>query len=264
MSKAVAVQPMTRSHRPLASGPSSLRSADRQHDEDEDERQQQRVEDLRREHDLDERQARDHDEQRREPDEEGEQAVEGRRLAPVPLDAGLPAERLARRVGARQRHDTEPEERRAEQADGEEHAGGLAGDRLERLGGVRGAGDRRLPGGVQGRGAADDDERRDDVGQERAEEHVDAARRQVLGPEALVHDVGLDERLAPRGDGRPDRADDGQPVHRRRRELRARSCCGTRRSSPGGRGPPRSRRRATRRSRSRRTGTARGRSCRAR
>ena len=78
-------------------------------------------------------------EQRREPDEEREQAVEGRRLAPVPVDAGLPAERLAGGVGARQRHDAEAQERRPEQADREQDAGRLAGDRLEGLGGVGGA-----------------------------------------------------------------------------------------------------------------------------
>ena len=72
-----------------------------------------------------------------------------------------------------------------------------------------------------------------------ADEHVDAL---VRGPRvrALVHDVGLDEELPPRGDGRADHGDGRQQVSTGSTAPTARADRAPPRSSRDGQGSPRS------------------------
>ena len=147
-------------------------------------------------------------------EEEGEQPVERWCLPGAQVEAALEAERLGGCVRAGQGDDAEAEECGAEQAEREHGLGGVAGERAERLRGRGGVRDAPLAVRPQGRRGGDHDEGGDRVGQDRAERDVEPRRAQVLGGEALVGAVGLDERLPPRRDRRPDRADDREQVGR--------------------------------------------------
>ena len=135
------------------------------------------------------------------------------------MQTGLPAERLAREVRARERHGPQAEQRGREQSDREQRGGGWTDERSESARRVGGVADRSA-GHPDRRGAGDDDESRDEVGEQtRAERDIRADRPQVAWAKALVGDIRLDERLSPGRDRGADDADERQEVRARPGDL---------------------------------------------
>ena len=135
------------------------------------------------------------------------------------MQTGLPAERLAREIGAGERHSPQAEQRGREQSDREQRGGGWTDERPESARRVGGVADRSA-GHPDRRGAGDDDERGDEVGEQtRAERDVRANRTQVACAEAFVGDIRLDERLSPGRDRGADDADERQEVGARPGDL---------------------------------------------
>ncbi len=78
-------------------------------------------------------------------------------------------------VGGAGGHDGDGEEADADDAEREEEAGEVAGERTQGLRGVGGGGDGVMAGGEEGGGGGKDDEEHDDVGEEHAEDNVPEA-----------------------------------------------------------------------------------------
>src|SRR6266498_1697640 len=109
-------------------------------------------------------------------------------------------------VGGRQGYDRGGHCAGAQQADAEQQLGVVAGDRLERLGGLGGRAERAgVPDGGAG---GDDDEERHRAGEDRAGDGVHALQRVLLGGDAFVGDGGGLVELHVGGDGG---ADDRHP-----------------------------------------------------
>ena len=81
-----------------------------------------------------------------------------------------------------------------------------SGERLHGFGGVGGIADSSHAVGVQGGGAGDDDEPGDDVGEDGADDDIEARGLVLADADSLFDDGGLQIELHPGGDGR---ADDG-------------------------------------------------------
>ncbi len=133
--------------------------------------------------------------------------VEEGGFAEVFVEAAFDAEALADGVGGGERQDGCGEERGVEEAGGEEDEGVVAGEGLHGSGGVGGVGDVADAVDVEGGGAGDDDEPGDDVGEDGADDDVEARGLVLLDADALFDDGGLQVELHPRGDGGADDAD---------------------------------------------------------
>src|SRR6266498_1697626 len=102
-------------------------------------------------------------------------------------------------VGGRQGYDRGGHCAGAQQADAEQQLGVVAGDRLERLGGLGGRAERAgVPDGGAG---GDDDEERHRAGEDRAGDGVHALQRVLLGGDAFVGDGSCLVELHVGGDG---------------------------------------------------------------
>ena len=124
MKKKDKVLPLTSTDRKLQSGLNLSAQAKtfsvcfgcHQHDH-QDQREEDAVEGLRPEHDRDERCAREQDRDRPHQDHQGEDGEEAGRLLWAAVHAGLPAQRLAHRVGRGQRQDGGGEDGCVEEAE---------------------------------------------------------------------------------------------------------------------------------------------------
>ncbi len=171
-----------------------------QQHEDEDEGQEHAVGGLREQHDLQERHAGQEHEAGAEHDHRLVEHVELRRVVAALVDAALPAEGLADVVAGGKGQDAGGEERRVEEAEGEQRARPFSRERAQGHRRVR----RRLDvaaGPVDGRGARQHDEERHHVGDDAAEDHVEARERIVVEAHAFFHDGRLEIELHPGRDG---------------------------------------------------------------
>ena len=153
-------------------------------------------------------------------DHRRDQAHEDRCLLGPPADPLLEAEALGDDVGGGDRQDRRGEQAGAEQADPEEELGVLAGERLQRLGGVGGRADRVDAADVEGRAGGDDDEGGDEVGEDRPADRLARLGLQVgLGRPALDR-RRLQVELHVGGDRRPRHRDEEEQEGGARVQLR--------------------------------------------
>jgi hypothetical protein len=158
--------------------------------EDHDDRQEHAIEHLREHRDLDHGEIGDQDDSRAEHDQQRIKPVEEGRFVEALVEAAFEAEALADGIGGRERQDGRGEERGVEEASGEKDEGVLAGERLHSLGSDRGVGDVADAVDVEGGSAGNDDEPGDDVGEDGADDDVEARGLVVLYGDALVDDGG--------------------------------------------------------------------------
>jgi hypothetical protein len=115
-------------------------------------------------------------------------------------DALLEPERLRDHVRGGDGQDRRDQETCSEQADGEEHLGVAACERLERAGGVGGVVDVVVAVKVESCAGGDDDEAGDEVGEDRPGGDLGSLGGQVLGAESLFNNRRLDVELHERSD----------------------------------------------------------------
>ena len=153
--------------------------------EDQDQGQEDAVQYLREDAELDQREVRDKDYRCAGEEEQAVEPVEELRFAEPFVETAFKAEALADGVGGGEREDRCGEERGVEEAGGEEDKGIVTGQRLHRLGGVGGVYDVAYAVSVEGGGAGDDDEPGDDVGEDGADDDVEARGLVLFDADAL-------------------------------------------------------------------------------
>ena len=137
-----------------------------------------------------------------------------------PVDTGFETEAFADVVSRGEREDDGGHQRCVDQADAEEHGGEVSSEGSEGFGGLGDIGDFAVTGAVDRRGARDDDEEGDHIGDDAAQDDIDAAEVEVLAGDSLFDDRGLQVELHPWRNRRADQADNHRDVGRVAAELR--------------------------------------------